>query len=338
MKRFTSMARLAVCAIAALGVIIFSMFGCESPQKQAGPREKITIAYSTAANAILIYIAFAKGYFSAEGLNAIPQAHPFGKIALNAVIEGKADLATVADTPIVFVVMNGQKFTILATIQTSNRNEAIVARQDRGIAKPADLKGGKIGVPLGTNADFFVDVFLITHGIDREKVKKIDMKPEEMATALGTGRVDAVSTFNPTLTLLKKRLGKKATVFFGASLYTENICAVAMQDYVKMHPEAIKKVLRALIKAETFVEQNPEEARRLVAEFIKIDKALLDEIWPIFKTMVTLDQSLLVDLENQTRWALKNKLIARKTILNYLDFIYMDGLQAVKPEAVSILR
>jgi len=111
-----------------------------------------------------------------------------------------------------------------------------------------------------------------------------------------------------------------------------------MQDYVKMHPEAIKKVLRALIKAETFVEQNPEEARRLVAEFIKIDKALLDEIWPIFKTMVTLDQSLLVDLENQTRWALKNKLIARKTILNYLDFIYMDGLQAVKPEAVSILR
>jgi ABC-type nitrate/sulfonate/bicarbonate transport system substrate-binding protein len=338
MKRFTSMAHLAVCTLATVGVVIFAVFGCDSSQKQAGPREKITIAYSTAANATLVYIALAKGYFSDEGLDAIPQAHPFGKIALTAVIEGKADLATVADTPIVFAVMNGLKITILAAIQISNRNEAIVGRQDRGIAKPADLKGKKIGVPLGTNADYFANVFLIAHGIGREKVKIIDMKPDEMATALGAGRVDAVSTFNPTLTLLKKRFGKKGTVFYDESLYTEDFCVVAMQDYVKMHPEAIKKSLRALIKAETFVEQNPEEARRLVAEFIKIDKTLLDEIWPIFKTMVVLDQSLIVDLENQTRWALNNRLIARKIMPNYLDFIYMDGLLAVKPEAVSILR
>ena len=164
------------------------------------------------------------------------------------------------------------------------------------------------------------------------------MKPDELATALGTGRVDAVSIFNPALTLLKKRLGGKGVFFFGESLYTEEMCVVAMQDYVKMHPETTKKVLRALLKAETFVEQNPEEARRLVAEFIKIDKALLDEIWPIYDTMVVLDQSLIVDLETQTRWALKNRLIARKIMPNYLDFIYMDGLLAVKPEAVSILR
>src|SRR5208283_5243276 len=129
-------------------------------------------------------------------LDAIPQVHPFGKIALNAVVEGKADLGTVADTPIVFTVMNGQKIAILATTQTSNRNEAIIARRDRGIAKPADLKGKKIGVPFGTHADFFTDIFLIAHGIDREKVKTIDIKPDEIATALVTGRVDAVSIFD----------------------------------------------------------------------------------------------------------------------------------------------
>ena len=102
MKRLTSIASLAVCTLATVGVILFSMLGCESPQKQAGPREKITIAYSTTPDAVLVCIAIAKGYFSEEGLDAIPQAYPFGKIALNAVIEGKADLATVADTPIVF--------------------------------------------------------------------------------------------------------------------------------------------------------------------------------------------------------------------------------------------
>ena len=312
----------------------------QSCEKKAavGPPEKITIAYSTASNAILIYIAFTNSYFAEEGLDATPQPHPFGKPALNAVIDGKADVATVADTPIMFAVVNGRQITILAVIQTSNRNEAIIARKDRGIIKPSDLKGKKIGVTFMTNADFFAYTFLLAQGIDRDQVKIIDMKPDEMAAALGTGRVDAVSTFNPTIKQLERGLGNKGAVFFGGSLYTENFCIVTMQDYVKKHPEAIKKVLRALLRAETFVQQNPDEARRLVADFIKIDKALLDDIWPIFTTRVSLDQALLVDLEDQTRWALKNRLTKSRIMPNYLDFIYVDGLSAVKPEAVRIFR
>jgi NitT/TauT family transport system substrate-binding protein len=217
-------------------------------------------------------------------------------------------------------------------------DNAIVARRDRGIAKPADLKGKRIGVTLGTNADFFADAFLLGHGIDREKVKIIDMKPDAMAAALGAGRVDAVSTFNPTLNLLKKGLGNKGIVFFGESVYTEKVCVAAMLDFVKKHPETVKKALRALVRAETFVQQNPVEARRLVADFLKLDKALLDEIWPILTTRVKLDQAMLVDLEEQTRWVLKKGLTACKDMPNYLDFIYVDGLLAVKPEAVSILR
>ena len=38
----------------------------------------------------------------------------------------------------------------------------------------------------------------------------------------------------------------------------------AGQDFVKQHPEAFKKFLRALIKAEAFVKQHPEESKRLV--------------------------------------------------------------------------
>lgn len=311
---------------------------CKKQEKTIGPPEKITIAYSTAVNAILAYIAFANGYFAAEGLDVTPQSYAFGKLALNAVIEGKADLATVADTPIVFAVMNGEKIATIAVIQTANIDNAIVVRHDRGIARPADLKGRKIGVTLGTNADFFLGAFLLAHGIDREKVTIVDMKPDEMATALEEGKVDAVSTFNPTLTLLKKGLGNKGAVFFGEDIYTENYCLTAMQEYAGNHPGVIKKVLRALLRAETFVQQNSEEARHRVADFIKMDRALLDEIWPIFTLRVALDQALLVDFEAQTRWALKNKLTEGTSMPNYLDYIYFDSLQAVKPEAVRMIR
>jgi NitT/TauT family transport system substrate-binding protein len=318
--------------------LLLSITSCKKLNKSADPPEKITIAYSTASNAILMYIAFAKGYFAEEGLDATPQPYPFGKLALKAVLDGRADLGTSADTPLMFAVMNGQKITTLAVIQTSNRDTAIVARQDLGIATPTDLNGKKIGVTLGTNANFFMDAFLLDHGIDTDKVKTVDMKPDEMVAALVEGRVDAVSSFNPTITLLKKELGNKGTVFFDESIYTENFCVAAMQDYVKKNPNTIKKVLRSLIRAETFVQQNPEDARRIVAEFIKMDKVLLDEIWPTFSTKITLDQALLVDFEDQTRWALKQRSTSRKDMPNYLDFIYSDGLLAVKPSAVRIIR
>jgi ABC-type nitrate/sulfonate/bicarbonate transport system substrate-binding protein len=164
------------------------------------------------------------------------------------------------------------------------------------------------------------------------------MKPDEMANALDKGRVDAVSTFNPTIKQLEKRLGKRGIVFYDESLYTQNFCVAAMKEYVKKNPEKIKKILRALVKAETFIKQHNKEARGLVAEFIKMDKAVLDEMWDIFTFKVTLDQALLVNFENQTRWVLKNRLATRTDMPNYLDYIYADGLYSVKPEAVTIVR
>lgn len=321
-----------------LALLILSIGACRpSAEKPAGPPEKITIAYST-ANAMLMYIAFAKGYLTEEGLDATPQPHAFGKPALQSVMDGRANLATVGDTPIMFAVMGGTRIFVLATIQTSNRNVAIIVRQDRGILKPSDLQGKKIGLTVGTTGDFFANSFLLVHGIARGQVTVVDLKPDEMAAALTSGRVDAVSTWNPTLMQLQKALGHKGRIFFDETVYTEAFSIAADQDFVKKNPETIKKVLRALIKAEHFVKQHPAESRRLVADFIKTDQAVLDETWGVFSFRVMLDQSLLVNLEDQTRWAMKNRLTAHRTMPNYLDFIYADGLQAVKPEAVRIIR
>lgn len=333
-----TVARLAVCALAALGVIAFFPLACKPPQKQAGPREKITIAYSTMPNAVLVYIAFAKGFFVEEGLDATPQPHAFGKLALNAVLEGKADLATVGATPFVIAVMNGKKIATMATIQTSDRNDVIVARRDRGITKPADLRGKRIGVTPGTTGDFFADSFLLVNGVQRKQVTLVNMNPGELADALNKGVVDAVSTFTPMMKQLKKGLGSNGIIFFDESLHTETFCLAAGQDFVKKNPETIKKVLRAVIKAETFVKKHAEEARRLAAEFTKTDKAVLDEIWDIYTFRVALDQALLMNFEDQTRWVLKNRLAARTDMPNYLDVIYFDGLYSVKPEAVRVIR
>ena len=104
-----------ILVILIISAVLLLLTSCQKENKVLGPPEKIIIAYSTSANAILVYIAFANGYFAEEGLDAIPQPHAFGKLALGAVIDGLADLGTSADTPIVFAVMNGKRITTLAT-------------------------------------------------------------------------------------------------------------------------------------------------------------------------------------------------------------------------------
>jgi ABC-type nitrate/sulfonate/bicarbonate transport system substrate-binding protein len=337
MLSFKKQSRFVALFLFTLVFIIGSGTGCR-PQKQAGPPEKITIAYSTTFMAFFVYIAHVNDYFRQEGLEAEMQPHTFGKLALQAVIEGKADVATAADTPVMLAIMNGESINILATIGTSNRNTAIIARKDRGIAVPSDLKRKIIAVALGTTSDFFADNFLKANGIEKKEVKIIDMTPDKMVAALNVGKIDAASLWNPPLRQLQNELGDKGLTFYGEMYFSETFCIAAKADFVEKHPEATKKVLRAIIKAEAFVLEHPEDARRLAAEFIKLDRSILDQIWDIYNFRVTLDQALIIDLEDQTRWAIKNRLVARHVMPNYLDFIYMDGLQAVKPEAVRIIR
>jgi NitT/TauT family transport system substrate-binding protein len=237
-----------------------------------------------------------------------------------------------------FAITNGKKIYLIAEIQTSTQDEGIVARRDLGIIKPSDLKGKKIGVTLGTAADFFMDSFFLMHGINRQEVKIIDVNPEEMLEALRHGRVDAVSIWNPLLKQLQKELGDKGVVFLEEDISTTLFCFVVTYEFAKQNPKVIKKVLKALIKAEEFVMQHPEEAKKVIAEATQTEPAIIDDIWDGLTFKVTLDQSLLTSLEDQTRWAQKYGLTKGIEIHNYLDFIYFDGLQAVRPETVRIIR
>ena len=42
--------------------------------------------------------------------------------------------------------------------------------------------------------------------------------------------------------------------------------------------------------------------------------------------------------QDEARWRIENKLTDQTMVPNYLDFIYIDALQAVKPEGVTLIR
>jgi len=43
-------------------------------------------------------------------------------------------------------------------------------------------------------------------------------------------------------------------------------------------------------------------------------------------------------MEDEARWMISNRLTTEKTVPDFLDYISADGLKAVRPEAVNIIR
>jgi NitT/TauT family transport system substrate-binding protein len=335
MNRFLIRITLALAAL----VIAASLFACERHEnKSAGPPEKVTFALAATTEAVLAEIAQTRGYYREEGLEVTPHLHPYGKRALADLLAGKADFATVAATPVMFAIMKGEKISVIATIQNSDKGNALLARRDRGILTVEDLKGKRIAATLGTISDFYLDAILGVHGISRKDIEVVDLKAEEMAEALARGDIDAVSVFNPYVAFTQKRLGDRVITFQDKGLYWWTTNVVATRDFICKNPGKVRKMLCSLVRAEEFAKGNPAEAQKIVADFSGMEPGIVRDIWADTSFSVTLEESLILSLEDESRWAIHGGLTGAREVPNYLDYIYFDGLKSVKPEAVRILR
>jgi NitT/TauT family transport system substrate-binding protein len=306
--------------------------------RPAAPLEDVVIADIVYTGSCPVIVAQAKGYFSSEGIQATTQVYSSGKGALDAVSSGKADLGISGDLPLMFSVMNQQPLSVVATIAKADNDLGIVGRKDKGITTPTSLQGKHIGVSVGTGGHFLLDAFLTRQKLSVRDVTIRDLKAEELPGALAKGEIDAASTWEPVLGTLQTQLGKNGVTFLAGDIYSAALNVVGTQTYVASHTKTLQKVLRALIRGAALCEDYPNPARELVAASFKVDAAGLAASWPDYRFRVTLDQSLLLELEDETRWAIKNKLTNGTDMPNYLNHLDMGALQAVAPAAVTVIH
>jgi NitT/TauT family transport system substrate-binding protein len=59
---------------------------------------------------------------------------------------------------------------------------------------------------------------------------------------------------------------------------------------------------------------------------------------PKIEYRLSLDKALLIAMEDEVRWHIKNRYTEAKRVPNYLDRIYFDALESVNPDAVNIIH
>ncbi len=300
--------------------------------------KKVTIAIPTQVCVGALFVGADQKIFDAHELNVTLQPFALGKQALQSVLDDKADLAILADTPFMFSIMNGDKIATVGTIFGSRKTMAIVARKDRGITQAEDLPGKKIGTIFKSNAQYFVDALLVAHSVPKSSVTIVFLTPDELVDALKKGDVDAVTVWHPNLAKLQQALGDHAAIISGKDIFIYRFILVGKQDYLDTHPAEIRQVLAAMEESTQFIHENPAQSQRIIGKALEMDASLLSQAFDPNDFSLSLDQTLLLALSDETRWAMKQGLIPPGPIPNYLNYIRQEPLESVLPSAIKIIR
>ncbi|MES2354049.1 MAG: ABC transporter substrate-binding protein [Pseudomonadota bacterium] len=326
-----------ILGIGVLGLILW-LARNKDTARPSGPPLPVTIASPTQISGGALYVSQDQNLFAKHGLNITIQPFILGKQALQSTLQGKADLAIVADTPFMFAIMHGEKIATISTIFGSRKSLAIAARRDRNITKAEDLAGKTIGTIFGINAQFFLDTLLLTHGIAKSSVTVVDLKPDTLVEALESGKVDAVTLWNPDLSKVESELGDQVVTIYDKDIFVYRFMLVGTQDYIAKHPAEIRQVLAAFAEGTRFIHEQPEQAQAIIGKHIGLDTALLSKSFDPNDFYLTLDQTLLLALGDQTRWAMKQNIIPKGDVPNYLNYIRQEPLESVLPSAVKIIH
>lgn len=301
---------------------------------------QIRLGVALQPSSAMIIIAMENGYLSAEGLEIDVKTYPSGKRALlDGLFTGDVDLVSASDAPIVFNSFERQDFRVIASIFSADNFNRVIARRDRGIAKPADLRGKRVATQKASAVHFFLHLFLLENGLSEKDVQLSFMKAGKLPGALARGDIDAFSMREPYISQAAQLLGPdNAVIFAEPGLYDQSDQVVVLNKILKEKPDAIRRFLKALARAEKFLINDTRKAAGILAKVIKGDRAALETGLSESRYKLELTQSLFLRLEDEARWVIDAKLTRHETTPNFLRFIDTAPLKAVRPDAVTIIK
>jgi NitT/TauT family transport system substrate-binding protein len=314
---------LACAALAWLGL---------SANARAG--DVLHIAATRAPVSLPLYVAQQRGFFADEHLDVAITDCIGGMRCLRLLRADKVDLATCSEMPVVLQAFTQPDLAIIATMAHASDNLKLIARRASGVTRSEQLEGRRIGLIVGTTAQYVVETHLLNIGIDPRHVAMVPVQAEDTVAALQSGRVDAIAVWEPFGYAALHGADAPGVRLDLSGGYIESYNLVARRAMFGREDE-MARLLRAIDRGEQFIAARPAEAQAILREQLQLDQTFVDWVWPGLGFRLSLDQALVSTMEGEARWAQREGHVAGATRPNVLTLIHAGPLKAVKPDAVG---
>jgi NitT/TauT family transport system substrate-binding protein len=281
--------RIAVVSALAAATLAASGCGDDAAGGAERGRTKLTVQLVPLYEVVPVPLGIEKGFFADEGLDLDVRIAQGGAAAVPQVLGGDVQIGF-SNTPSLFsAAAEGLPVEIVAPAGGSPRARtekedtdqgAVMVKEDSSIRAYADLAGKTVAVnTLGNVLDVTLNAALDEHGVDPDRVERLEVPFPDMLAALDAGRVDAVFVTPPFETIATSG-GHRAVGFPFRDVRPDLVFAsyFVSRDWAEENADVLERFLRALRRSMVYAAEHERETRAAIAEFTELPDALVAEV------------------------------------------------------------
>lgn len=279
-----------------------------------------------------IWVAYELGYLEEElaevGATFTWTEFQSGPLVNEALAAGEADLGYAADLPAIIAKSSGQEIEVVSNVAYGEKGLAVLVPTDSDITSVADLEGKQVAYATGSYAQHLLALLLDQEGLTLDDVESVNLSAGDQVAALEAGEVDAIVIWEQYISLLTTE-GIATVLADGTGIKRGNMVTYALSSYAEEYPEVIEAYIRALDRADEYIEENPAEAAEAIADDFGIDAELMETIFGSFTFTTELTEDDINEIEAVKDFSLEAGIISNDFEID--DFItteYVDAVQA----------
>ena len=237
---------------------------------------KITIAYTTAADFVPLFVAKEKGMLDKHNIDATLTRIALASNVPSAIMSGSVQIG-MGTAPILLQGAEGGLGLVVVSGATrfkkSNSVSAVVVRPDAGIAHAGDLRGKKVGVPgLNSMFDVIFRKWLLNNKVPLNQVTYVEAPFPAMKDLLKKGTLDAVLVIEPFRTgVTADKTGQPIADFIG-EVRDDILGALYMStaEWAGKNAQTVRAFRDAYAEAIQWALANPKEAKTIEAKYLGV--------------------------------------------------------------------
>ena len=297
--------------------------------RSATAAEPVTIISGQGLQFAAGYVADKEKFFEKEGVDVIIKFATSGKVGVDSMVAGSGVMAISGVFPAVSAAATAPVY-IIAPVSVEDGDTKLVVRP--GINSAADIKGKRVGYKLGSDGHLFILRYLEKFGMDLDDIRSQNVPVAGLVAAFSRGDLDAVAVWEPVSSKALEAV-PGATMLAAKGIVPIYNPVSMRKDFVESQPETARKLVRALVAATDFINENPDRAAQIAAGVTKLEVDEVKRIMSTYTYTMTIDRAFYAGMDNVAGFLYQRKLTRTKA--DPKKFVFEQLMREASPSHVK---